>query len=198
MILASRLLCNCVVWTMLYFALDSWVAWVRLLSAMWTPFLLEPSCHDGPTPAGSQAASLPPLWTCSMWSLQCRTGFHSCNGFWVWCSCLWSVPHWTERYGVSATICESFTDTVNFLNCLAWNYYVQWIPVYREANCFGQVLDTAVEFSWMSAWMLLTWAQEMCINIWKQHFLKDFEILMYGFCRDNYILIPNWGKSCRE
>lgn len=127
MILATRLLCV---------ALDPWVAWVRLLSAMWTPFLLEPSCHDGPTPAGSQAASLPPLWTCSVWSLQCRTGFHSCNGFWVWCTCLWSMPHWTERYGVSATICELFTDTVNFLNCLSW-------------------------------------AQEMCIDIWKQHFSES-------------------------
>lgn len=151
MILATRLPCNCVFWTMLCFSLDPWVARVRLLSAMWTPFLLEPSCHDGPTPAGSQAASLPPLWTCSMWSLQRRTGFHSCNGFWVWRTCLWSVPHWTERYGVSGTICKLFTDTMNFLNCLAWNYYVQWIPVHREANCFALVLDTTVEFSWMSA-----------------------------------------------
>jgi hypothetical protein len=90
--LQGRGLHNCVPWSMLYFVLDTWMAWIGLLSAMWAPILLEPSCHDGPTPTGPQAAPLSLLWTCSMWSLQCRPGLHSCYGFWIWRACLWSMP----------------------------------------------------------------------------------------------------------
>lgn len=108
----NKVSCSCLPWPMLYFVLDTWMAWVRLLSAMWTPILLEPSCHDGPTPTGSQAAPLSLLWTCSMWPLQCRSGLHSCNGFWIWCACLWSMPLWTQRHGVSTIVCGFFSGTI--------------------------------------------------------------------------------------
>lgn len=86
------------------FFLDAWMARIRLLSAMWTPILLEPSCHDGPTPTRPQAAPLSLLWSCSMWSLQYGSDLHSCNGFRIWCACLWSVPLRTQRHGVSTTV----------------------------------------------------------------------------------------------
>jgi hypothetical protein len=105
---------NCVPFSMLFFVLDTWMAWIRLLSAMWAPIFLEPSCHDGPTPTGPQAAPLSLLWTCSMWSLQCRSGLHSCDGFWIWCACLWSMSLWTQRHGVSITVCGLFSHIISY------------------------------------------------------------------------------------
>lgn len=122
-IIVTKFSSNCLAWLMLYFMLDTWMAWVGLLSAMWTPILLEPSCHDGPAPTGPQTAPLSLLWTCSVWPLQCRSGLHSCNGFWIWCACLWSMPLWTQRHGVSTTVYELFSGIINFVTSVMYSEF---------------------------------------------------------------------------
>ena len=101
---------------------DARVAWVRLLPEVRSPVLLESACHDGPTTARAQAASLSVLWSSCMRSLQCWASFHSCHGVRVWRQSLRSLLVRSQGHGVS-------------ILCVPGKYSQSFVPVYlRETT----------------------------------------------------------------